>query len=87
MWEDSGAASPESTGDGQVDQALLDLQRLQELPVHDHATIIEGVHRVLQERLGAGDQPTADPPAGRPETSARSEPASAPSEPAAGGEG
>lgn len=44
------------TGDEQVDEALTALQRLDELPVHDHPELFDAVHRVLQDRLAADDQ-------------------------------
>lgn len=45
------------TGDAQVDEALRTLDALDQLPVHEHAAVIENVHQALQDRLtgdGAG---------------------------------
>ena len=46
----------DGTGDAQVDEAMRTLQALDGLPVHEHATVIENVHRALQDRL-TGDEP------------------------------
>lgn len=53
--EQSGEAG--MTGDAQVDEALRPLETLEGLPVHEHATVVEGVHRALQARLTRGEQP------------------------------
>jgi hypothetical protein len=42
---------PGSTGDAEVDEAVRALDAIQQLPVHEHATVVEGVHRALQDRL------------------------------------
>jgi hypothetical protein len=39
------------TGDAEVDDALRALDALDDLPVHDHAEIVDTVHRALQDRL------------------------------------
>ncbi|WP_158602828.1 hypothetical protein [Jiangella rhizosphaerae] len=46
------------TGDAQVDEAVRTLQALDELPVHEHAPLVERVHQVLQDRL-AGEPDAA----------------------------
>ena len=50
---DEGAqvAEPTGTGDDVVDAALTRLVELDELPVHDHAVVLEAVHVALGERL------------------------------------
>lgn len=45
------AAGDELTGDSAVDEALRELGTLDQLPVHDHADIVERVHGALQDRL------------------------------------
>lgn len=46
---DSGARV--STGDDRVDQALTRLAELDGRPVHEHAAVVEDVHRALQDAL------------------------------------
>lgn len=46
-----------ATGDPHVDEALRTLRLLDERPVHEHAALVESVHRALQERLAADDEP------------------------------
>lgn len=41
----------DSTGDDRVDEALTRLDELDTLPVHDHATVVEDIHRALQDTL------------------------------------
>lgn len=43
--------SVESTGDDRVDQALTRLGELDDMPVHEHATVVEAIHRSLQDTL------------------------------------
>ena len=50
------AASPadpaaESTGDERVDQAISRLAELDAAPVHEHAAVVEAIHRSLQDTL------------------------------------
>lgn len=45
------ASAAGSTGDARVDDALTKLTDLDGLPVHDHAAVIEDVHRSLQDTL------------------------------------
>jgi hypothetical protein len=47
----TGAGEPDSTGDDRVDQALTRLAELDDRPVHDHAAVVEEVHRALQDAL------------------------------------
>ncbi|WP_035812758.1 hypothetical protein [Jiangella gansuensis] len=52
-----------TTGDASVDEAVRSLERLDRLPVHQHADVIDDVHRALQDRLAdeaAADEPAAD---------------------------
>lgn len=57
MTEHDGPRSPaeipagESTGDARVDDAVERLAGLDDVPVHDHAAVIESVHRILQDAL------------------------------------
>ncbi|WP_166355536.1 hypothetical protein [Phytoactinopolyspora limicola] len=51
----------ESTGDAAVDEALRTLRGLEAKPVHEHAAVVEQVHRALQDRLA--DEPDDDTPA------------------------
>lgn len=44
----------ESTGDAQVDAMLQPLDTLDGLPVHEHAAVVDSVHRALQDRLADG---------------------------------
>lgn len=67
-----------TTGDASVDEAVRSLERLDRLPVHQHADVIDDVHRALQERLA--DEPATDEPA--TDVAATDEPARA--EPVAG---
>jgi hypothetical protein len=39
------------TGDDRVDLALSRLAELDEAPVHQHAAVVEAVHRALQDTL------------------------------------
>lgn len=41
----------ESTGDDRVDQALSRLAELDGTPVHEHAPVVEAIHRSLQDTL------------------------------------
>lgn len=52
----TGEVATEATGDAQVDAAIETLRRLDDLPVHDHADIVDGVHRSLQDRLAEGQE-------------------------------
>lgn len=61
MTDDTPAATPTeaestATGDAAVDQALTRLDELDHLPITDHATVVEGVHRALQDRLAEGQE-------------------------------
>ncbi len=40
-----------STGDPRVDSALAALDEVDGTPVHDHAAVVEEVHRSLQDAL------------------------------------
>lgn len=40
-----------TTGDDRVDQALSRLAELDTAPVHDHAAVVEAIHRSLQDTL------------------------------------
>jgi hypothetical protein len=40
-----------STGDDRVDQALGRLAELDAAPVHEHASVVEAIHRSLQDTL------------------------------------
>jgi len=44
-------AEVRSTGDARVDEALRPLRTLDDAPVHDHPTMIEDLHRTLQDIL------------------------------------
>lgn len=44
-----------ATGDRRVDEALRPLESLDGLPVHEHAAVVERVHRSLQDRLTGED--------------------------------
>lgn len=48
-----------ATGDARVDEALQPLRKLDDLPVHEHAALVEHVHQALQERLAVGEDPGA----------------------------
>lgn len=48
------------TGDAQVDEAVRTLDTLDGLPVHEHATVFERVHEVLQDRLTGDLDETPD---------------------------
>ena len=50
---DQAQASPAAggTGDDRVDQALLRLAELGATPVHEHAAVVEAIHRSLQDAL------------------------------------
>ncbi|TDD99110.1 hypothetical protein [Jiangella asiatica] len=50
----------DDTGDARVDEALRALETLDRVPVHQHADVIDDVHRALQDRLAA--DPTAESP-------------------------
>lgn len=41
----------DSTGDDRVDQALRRLAELDAAPVHEHAAVVEAIHRSLQDTL------------------------------------
>jgi hypothetical protein len=56
MHEHIGSGDAGATGDLQVDEALARLTALADLPVHEHATVVEAVHQVLQDRLASQDQ-------------------------------
>ena len=47
----SFATRPAATGDPRVDAAVEPLASLDDVPVHDHPTVFEDVHRNLQEIL------------------------------------
>lgn len=47
----TGPVEPYRTGDDRVDQALTRLAELDARPVHEHAAIVEDVHRALQDAL------------------------------------
>lgn len=51
-----GSGHPSSTGDARVDTALAGLDGLDEAPVHEHAAVIEEVHRSLQDALADEDE-------------------------------
>lgn len=53
-----GDATGDATGDAAVDEALRTLRGLEARPVHEHVTVIDGVHRALQDRLA--DEPGDD---------------------------
>jgi len=40
-----------STGDDRVDQALSRLAELDAAPVHEHVSVVEAIHRSLQDTL------------------------------------
>ena len=42
---------PAASGDPRVDAAVEALESLDDVPVHDHPTVFEDVHRNLQEIL------------------------------------
>lgn len=50
------ATEAAGTGDAAVDQALTRLDELDHLPITEHATVVEGVHRALQDRLAEGQE-------------------------------
>ena len=41
----------EGTGDDRVDQAITRLTELDATPVHEHAAVVEAIHRSLQDTL------------------------------------
>ncbi|HEX6326120.1 MAG TPA: hypothetical protein VFZ72_06080 [Jiangellaceae bacterium] len=45
------APAADSTGDDRVDQALSRLAELDAAPVHEHAAVVEAIHRSLQDTL------------------------------------
>lgn len=45
------ADEPAGTRDDRVDQALTRLAELDGRPVHEHAAVVEDVHRALQDAL------------------------------------
>ena len=47
---------PSSTGDARIDSTLAALDGLDEAPVHEHAAVIEEVHRSLQDALADEDE-------------------------------
>jgi hypothetical protein len=51
--ENTAPAVPaaDSTGDDRVDQALSRLAELDAEPVHEHAAVVEAIHRSLQDTL------------------------------------
>lgn len=49
--EPAGAVEPATTGDSRVDEALTRLTELADKPVHEHAVIVEDIHRSLQDAL------------------------------------
>ena len=51
---DRAASADETTGDAQVDAVLEPLGTLDGLPVHEHAAVVDSVHRALQDRLADG---------------------------------
>ncbi|WP_053208149.1 hypothetical protein [Jiangella muralis] len=48
------------SGDAQVDEAVRTLDALEGLPVHEHASVVERVHQVLQDRLSGEPDAVAD---------------------------
>lgn len=52
-----GDSETSPTSDAQVDEALRALEALEDLPVHDHAAVFEGIHRALQDRLTGDEEP------------------------------
>jgi hypothetical protein len=46
----------EPTGDDEIDAALVSLRTMADLPAHEHAAVVERVHRVLQDRLADGQE-------------------------------
>ncbi|HEY9410940.1 MAG TPA: hypothetical protein VIP77_15265 [Jiangellaceae bacterium] len=52
--DDRAASADETTGDAQVDAVLEPLGTLDGLPVHEHAAVVDSVHRALQDRLADG---------------------------------
>ena len=47
----NATGEPAGTGDDRVDQALTRLSELDGRPVHEHAAVVEDVHRALQDAL------------------------------------
>ena len=41
----------EGTGDDRVDEALGRLAEIDDAPVHEHAAVVEAIHRSLQDTL------------------------------------
>ncbi|MGH8776981.1 MAG: hypothetical protein ACRDWI_18155 [Jiangellaceae bacterium] len=48
---DHREAAAESTGNPRVDAGLARLADLERRPVHEHAAVVEEVHRALQDTL------------------------------------
>lgn len=46
-----GWSSPEPTGVAQVDSAIAELARLDQLPTSEHVAVFDAVHRTLQDSL------------------------------------
>jgi hypothetical protein len=51
-----GSDSVSGTGDARIDSALAALDDLDGTPVHEHAAVIEEVHRSLQDVLADEDE-------------------------------
>ena len=49
--EPAAWATPEATGVRQVDDALAELARLDQLPTSEHVAVYEVVHRQFQDAL------------------------------------
>lgn len=49
------APVPDTTGDARVDEALTRLAELDAKPVHEHAAVVEDIHRSLQDALAEGE--------------------------------
>jgi hypothetical protein len=51
-----GWSPPEPTGVEQVDGAIRELVRLDQLPTSEHVAVFDGVHRSLQDSLADLDE-------------------------------
>ena len=59
---DPEPSSPESTGNGRIDEAIARLDRLDELPVDAHPDIFDEIHTGLRDALanaGRDEDPSA----------------------------
>ncbi|MGH8824170.1 MAG: hypothetical protein ACRDVN_06815 [Jiangellaceae bacterium] len=52
---DSGPDQVTGTGDARIDTALAALEGLDRASVHEHAAVVEEVHRSLQDALADED--------------------------------